>query len=228
MLNREGTRMVFLHRFSGENVFRYTTRMCICDIDGKNLQVLSGWRGNDWSHVGWKSENEFVVFAVRKGSVAARSAPKKRGGLYVFVKKMYKKMLSPILGKKIASKLESSHEYQLYEILGNTAVKKDTYSGNIGKIDGHPSFTEDGGIMITDTYQDEANYQHLQAYNPVTKKVLELGSFFATFSGTPASCDLHPKLSRDNKYVMVDTAYSGKHTLVLFELEWPAIKLDLE
>ena len=228
MLNREGTKMVFLHRFSGEDVFRYTTRVCICDTDGKNLQVISGWRNNDWSHVGWKSENEFVVFTVRKGAVASNSAPKTRGGLYMYAKKIYKKFLSPILGKTITSKLESSHEYQLYEIIGNAAVKKDTYSGNIGAIDGHPSFTVDGGIMITDTYQDTSNYQHLQAYNPTTKKMLELGSFFATFSGNPASCDLHPKLSRDNEYVMVDTAYSGKHTLVLFKLDWSAIKSDLE
>lgn len=227
MINNEGTRIVFLHRFSGENVYEYGTRVVLCDINGNNLQVVPGWRENNWSHVGWINENSFAVFAVRIGSYSAKNAGKKHGALYTFAKTIYKKHLSPILGKSITSKIESGHEYQVYEIGSNQITKKDTFSGNIGIIDGHPSFTIDG-LMITDTYPDKEHFQHLQVYSPVTRKCLELGKFLAPLEGNPASCDLHPKLSRNNEFLMVDTAYSGKHHMILFRLNWKRIKEELE
>ena len=229
MINPQGTKFVFLHRFSGEDVFAYQTRVVTCNIDGSNIQVVGGWRCNQWSHIGFVNETDFVVFTVAVGAVAKKSALiNSRGKLYNYAKKMYKKYVSKLLGKKIQSKLESRREYQVYRISDSSVIKIDTYSNSIGNIDGHPSFTTDGKYMITDTYPDENGYQHLLVYNPQTRKCIELANFYAPLKGNPASCDLHPKLSRDNKTVVVDTAYPGKHRMIAMELDWEMIEKDIK
>ena len=78
--------------------------------------------------------------------------------------------------------------------------------------------------MITDSYPDKHGYQRLMIYNIQTKKCLVLAKLLAPLSGTPASCDLHPKFCANGKFVAVDTAYSGKHKMIVFELIWSEIK----
>ena len=229
MINPQGTKFVFLHRFSGEDVFSYKTRVVTCNIDGSNLQVVSGWRTNHWSHVGWINETDFTVFTVAAGAVAMRNTPgSNRGKLYTFAKTIYKKYVSRLLGKKVKKKLESGREYQVYRISEHTVEKIDTYSDSVGVIDGHPSFTQDEAYMITDTYPDAKGYQHLLAYCPQTRKCVELAKFYAPLKENPASCDLHPKLSRDNKTVVVDTAYTGEHRMTVMNLHWDKISKALE
>jgi len=224
MINPQGTKIVFLHRFSGDNVLQYKTRVLTCDIDGNNLKVVDGWRTNQWSHVGWINETDFAVYTVVVGAVAMSGALNgTHGTIYNFAKGVYKKYVSRLLGKRLKNKIESRHEYQVYRIGENSVEKIGVFSGMIGDIDGHPSFTKDGKYMITDTYPDASGYQHLLAYCLETKKCVELAKFYAPLMGNPASCDLHPKLSRDNSIVVVDTAYSGKHRMVAMRLNWDLI-----
>ena len=92
-------------------------------------------------------------------------------------------------------------------------------------IDGHPTFGyTDATYMVTDSYPDDEGNQRLIVYNRESKKAMRVGSFYAFYKGNPASCDLHPKLSRGDRYLAVDTACSGLHKMMLFELQWEAIK----
>ena len=94
-------------------------------------------------------------------------------------------------------------------------------------IDGHPSFTEDGRYMITDSYPNKEGFQRLIIFDCVTNKGIILGKFAAKLSSNPASCDLHPKLSHYERYLAVDTAYTGKHRMMLFEIMWKDIKKQI-
>ena len=65
-------------------------------------------------------------------------------------------------------------------------------------------------------------------YNTKTHKYLILGSFNAFYKGNPASCDLHPKLSKDGQYVVVDSAHDEKHHMLMFKLNWNKIEQKLK
>ena len=77
--------------------------------------------------------------------------------------------------------------------------------------------------MITDTYADKKGWRHLYAYNVQTGKEVELAKFYEPLVGNPARCDLHPKLSRDNNYLTVDTTNTGKHGMEVFRINWKEI-----
>ena len=72
----------------------------------------------------------------------------------------------------------------------------------------------------------EVFYQPI--YNTKTHKYLILGSFNAFYKGNPASCDLHPKLSKDGQYVVVDSAHDEKHHMLMFKLNWNKIEQKLK
>ena len=72
MINKAGDRIAFLHRYSYGSA--YSTRLIICDIHGKNLCAVSGWKENDWSHFGWKGNREFVIYSVKRNAFQANYA----------------------------------------------------------------------------------------------------------------------------------------------------------
>ena len=78
--------------------------------------------------------------------------------------------------------------------------------------------------MITDSYPWKDGYQRLMVYDTQTRKSLVLARLNAYYRGNPASCDLHPKLCKDNRYLVVDTAFDEHHHMLMFELDWNLIK----
>ena len=226
MLNKEGSKIAFLHRYThGEG---YITRLCVCNIDGSNLQVISGWRDNLWSHLGWKTENSFAIYAVKQNSLMTSYAKQGKidgnknkktfkARLFAVAKKITPKFIKELLQR-------SENGYQIFEQKGETFVKTDWYKEKQFSIDGHPSFTKDGKYMITDSYPDKHGYQKLMVYNTQTRKCLVLAKLLAPLKGNPASCDLHPKFCQNQQYVVVDTAYSQKHKMIVFELDWANIR----
>ena len=118
----------------------------------------------------------------------------------------------------------SSNMYLYYEKTADKFMLKKQWQGELLNIDGHPSFTKDGKYMITDSYPDADGYQRLVVMNIENEKILLLGSFYASMRGTPASCDLHPKLSRDNNYITIDSAFDKKHHMLTYQLKWDEIK----
>lgn len=225
MLNKNGTKIAFLHRYTyGQG---YGTRVCIADIDGNNIQILKNWRTKDWSHLGWKDDNSFVIYTVTKNALQAAYAKQvqkdsgQKKGIVKHIKITVRKMIPEILKRKLR---KNEKRYELYQIKDGVCTLSDLYEGDLLDIDGHPSFTNDGKYMITDSYPDKAGNQRLIIMNTINKKRIQIASFGAPFSGNPASCDLHPKLSTNNDYLAIDTAYSGKHKMILFRINWHSVK----
>ena len=133
-----------------------------------------------------------------------------------------KKMLPHRLKKMLKGGTEY-YQYYSANSEGLFELQKDL-KDPIFNIDGHPSFTKDGRYMITDSYPDKNKFQRLIVYNMSTNKGVIIGKFYAPLKGNPASCDLHPKLCRNNNYLVADSAYTGRHRMVMFELNWDLIK----
>lgn len=228
MISPDGSKFVFLHRFSYGNVMSYGTRLFICNIDGTNLSIVKGWRKFGWSHFGWCTNNKFAIYTYiapkigrvdNKPGLSTQTSIKSQ--IYSFAKKVIRRLIPHKLLNRIVGK---ASYYQFYEVIeDNQTVLKKEFGSGFFSIDGHPSFTNDGKYMITDTYPDKKGIQRLLIYNVQNGETLELAKFEAPLRGNPASCDLHPKLSRDNTYVAVDTAHSGRHQLMLFKIEWSKI-----
>ena len=231
MINDSGTKFCFLHRFSpAYNVNLYQTRLFIADIDGSNLQLIPNWDKTDLSHFGWNGD-EFAIYTVENNKVASsyktigQNTASSNGSLKQKVFKLAAK-IAKILPPSIRKKIKGGKSYYNY-------YKPDTngkyilsfkIDGNAFNIDGHPSFTNDRNYMITDTYPDSKGFQHLIVCDLKNLKYIELGRFPAYYHKTPASCDLHPKLSHNNDYVAVDSAYNKHHHTILFHLNWDKIK----
>ena len=226
MISPDGSRFVFLHRFSlGVG---YATRICIVNIDGSELQVIGDWHKYDWSHFGWKGNNEFVIYTVEstkltKTMVApmmAASKPK------MTLKSVIISVIKKVVPKRLKAKAHKRY-YQHYVLKNGKFVLEGAYNCSALRIDGHPSFTEDERYMVTDSYPFEDGFRHLIIYDTETGKACVLAKLYAPFWGNPANCDLHPKLCKDNNYVVVDTAYTGKHRMICFKIDWEKVKVIL-
>ena len=232
MISPSGRRFCFLHRYSSaENVYSYKTRLFIADADGSGLKIVPGWDGVDWSHFGWRGDDGFAIYSYRgyRRPVAGDLGSLLRSPLKLMLK-LYNAATWRWLPYSVSRALNGKRQYyQLYSVgENNEAVPLGAIESSMFRIDGHPSFTADGRYMITDSYPDRKGFQKLIVYDTVSGKSLLLAKLFAGLRDTPASCDLHPKLSRDNSRVCVDTAYDGRHHVIVFKLNWDLISEKLK
>lgn len=228
MISPSGKRFCFLHRFALNDVTDYETRLFIANIDGSDLQLVDGWRKFYWSHFAWNGDEEFVIYTreqrwQNKNNLVNDliTTPTNHRNIVNMVKRVVPSSIRKIMNKLI--KGQTSY-YQYYILEGDRFQLSDDLKLGEFAIDGHPSFTIDGKFMITDTYPGKSQYQHLILYSTILKKAIVIGKLYAGLNGLPGSCDLHPKLSLDNEYLIVDTAFNKKHNMILFKLNWDAIK----
>lgn len=221
MLNPSGDKFSFYHRFDDGN--GYKTRCFIADTDGKILCCLNNWGGTSWSHLGWINDDEFVIFGVRRktlGSVYEKVAsPNSKMG--EIIRKIYRKIVAPFVSPQMHNKLAASSHYEIYNCNGDSLGCYEK-----GKLvnDGHPSFTKDGKYMLTDTYADEDGYRNLLIYNVDKNKVYSVGKFYSPFNECAYRSDLHPRFDNTENFVVVDSAHSEKHGLVIIKIDWQHIK----
>ena len=84
--------------------------------------------------------------------------------------------------------------------------------------DGHPSYSPDKSLILTDTYHDEYRDQHLMVYKVSSQKLYTIGSFYSPleFAGEKR-CDLHPRWSSSGRYICIDTPYKGRRSMHLID-----------
>ncbi|UCE94396.1 MAG: hypothetical protein JSV73_03730, partial [Flavobacteriaceae bacterium] len=83
--------------------------------------------------------------------------------------------------------------------------------------DGHPSISQCGKYLLTDTYPDRSRMSHLLLINIPDQKLTILGSFHAPVKFiNEQRCDLHPRFSSNNK-ITVDSVHKGVRQL--YELD---------
>lgn len=78
--------------------------------------------------------------------------------------------------------------------------------------DGHPSFSPDGNLAVTDTYPDRGRISHL--YLIENQNIHELARVKMPFRyDNDTRCDLHPRWSRDGKQICIDSAHEGRRAM---------------
>ena len=86
------------------------------------------------------------------------------------------------------------------------------------KSDGHPSYSPDGKLIITDTYPNRDRIQILKLSNEITNVVI--GKVFSPFKyDNDTRCDLHPRWSRDGKKICFDGCFEGNRGLYIIPVE---------
>ena len=240
MINQDGTKFCVLHRFSSvTNVYSYKTRLIVIDASTLEMQSIDGWENTQWSHFGWNG-NDFAIYAyptrekvnekdfepndkIKSGPFQLRYKPK--FSMTLFVKMIARNVLPTRALLKMKGGITT---YQYYTQKQNKKYcLQRVFDVDPFLTDGHPSFTPDGRYMITDTYPDKYHCQRLYVYDLQTSKYLLLGAFNAYYDKNPASCDLHPKLSRDGMTVVVDSAHDQKHHMLVLDLDWNLIKKQI-
>ena len=107
----------------------------------------------------------------------------------------------------------SESRYIIYDV---ETGKRDILDGEMLKNDGHPTVMRDKAHFITDTYPMENNRQKLYIADFETGKdetILDIYSDSRMFE--EKRCDLHPRVTPDEKYISIDTTYRGGKRSVL-------------
>lgn len=110
-------------------------------------------------------------------------------------------------------------QYQSY-----ASGRKDyaTVAGGRLTSDGHPSYSPDGSMMLTDTYPDEHGDQHLILV--VNENAIkELGRYHSPIMARlryrgEARCDLHPRWDRQGAHICFDSAHEGGRSMYVMRL----------
>lgn len=233
MIDKSGEHFVCLHRFTYGT--GYLTRVVAANIDGSNLQIIPGWRQMKFTHTGF-GKTDFIVYGRKMSAIEAaytnqafktssEQTTSSRSGSITYVIKQIVKQFVPRGLKEILKKKDDG--YRFFSLVDGKYQLTGNYYWKLFHIDGHPSIANNEDYFITDTYPDDNDNQNLVIMNRRTRKAICIATLSAGLKGNPASCDLHPKLCHKDQYIVIDTAYTGQHRMIVFKINWESVKKAL-
>jgi|SRR5690625_532267 len=84
--------------------------------------------------------------------------------------------------------------------------------------DGHPSYSHDGRMVVTDTYPDRTRMATVYCLGD--KNVEKLARVFAPFKyDNNTRCDLHPRWNRKGNKICFDSVFEGRRALYTSEVK---------
>jgi hypothetical protein len=218
--NPSGTRFIFLHRFGSEKGFG--TRVFTAGADGTRLFCLPGHMDHTFTHMGWRDDNQFVNYAVHNkpatkayASMVGSSNSLKAGAVWAW------RTAKRVLPRQLADQCRGGSGYLF--VKDQEKIESVLSTGRLHE-DGHPSWTRDGRFMLTDTYADEAGFRHLLLYDAEADRLHAAGRFVSPFNSCAYRCDLHPRFSRDERRIILDTAHTGRHQVMVLEVDWGQLR----
>ena len=85
--------------------------------------------------------------------------------------------------------------------------------------DGHPSYSPDGTLIVTDSYPDRARMADIKLLREDASDGQVIARVFAPFKyDNDTRCDLHPRWSRDGKMICFDSVFEGCRGLYVVNL----------
>lgn len=85
--------------------------------------------------------------------------------------------------------------------------------------DGHPSYSFNKKYIVTDSYPDKRRMQNIKIFNDTDDNIEIIAQVFSPFKyDNDTRCDLHPRWSRDNKFICFDGCFEGKRALYVLEV----------
>lgn len=113
----------------------------------------------------------------------------------------------------------NSHGWQHYLLTDQTPFDEALSAGCFWG-DGHCTFSKDKQWMLSDSYPwPQGRERRLYLRKNATGEVWLLGKYFAdpTLPG-PCRCDLHPRLSADNRTICFDSVHEGRRGVYLMDV----------
>jgi len=90
---------------------------------------------------------------------------------------------------------------------------------NILGRDGDCSYSPDRHWILTDTYPDEEHKRRLLLYHLETQRFIQVGRFYSPPElGGEIRCDLHPRWSRDGRYLCFDSSHEGQRQMYVADV----------
>lgn len=84
--------------------------------------------------------------------------------------------------------------------------------------DGHPSYSPDGSMVVTDTYPDRARVASI--YYMKENKITRIVRVFSPFKyDNDLRCDLHPRWNRIGDKICFDSVFEGLRGLYVVRLK---------
>ena len=87
--------------------------------------------------------------------------------------------------------------------------------------DGHCSYSPDRRWIVSDTYPDANWNAGMLLYEPATDRRIDIGYFpqpQALYKTPGIRCDLHPRWSRDGKYICIDSAHEDPRQMYILDV----------
>lgn len=86
-------------------------------------------------------------------------------------------------------------------------------------MDGHPSYSPDGKMVVTDTYPDRARVASIFVIKET--KIDKVARVFAPFKyDNDVRCDLHPRWSRAGNKICFDSVFEGSRNIYITEVKY--------
>mgnify|MGYP003301951864 FL=1 len=102
----------------------------------------------------------------------------------------------------------------------NIVTKEDVMIAGLPMEDGHPSYSLDRKVILTDTYPNHGRKQYVFLFNRDKHQLGILDILWSPFRYfNDERCDLHPRWSYDNKYVCIDNTATGFRSLKLYKVK---------
>ena len=175
MLSPDGKRFMVLHRWFNRQ--RKYTRLVTCDVNGKNMYVLSD--DDMVSHCNWKNNHSILAFENKRNG----------GPGYYLMKDKTDKFI------------------HCWPQLSN---------------DGHPGYSPDGSLIITDTYPDRTRMAELKLMdgrNERKRNVSVIARVFAPFKyDNDTRCYLHPRWNHRGDKICFDSVFEGHRGMYMVDV----------
>lgn len=211
----KGDRFMFFHRWRVNDVDNSRV-FTASSNDGEQLFMYPDNRF--YSHYFWKNDHSLTIWTKisdfsNKGVVSLLKVAAKRNMFSNFLRLIYRKV-KIFLPKKITASINQpsilltfKDKTQSYELVGENIL-----TGN-----GHQSWFRRSNKLLNDTYQDENNYRHLMVFDNENQEIDYVGKFYSHYNDSVFRCDLHPKLSIDEQYIVIDSAHTEKRKMMIIE-----------
>jgi len=124
----------------------------------------------------------------------------------------------------IFSSINQKAKYYLYTDLSD---KVQSVTDGILNKDGHPTYLNNKESIITDTYPSK--YLREQSLILFDKnKLFNISKIFSPLNyAGEVRCDLHPRISRNNRFICIDVPFSKGRQIVVFDIKNLAIQQNL-
>ncbi|HLR41687.1 MAG TPA: hypothetical protein VK067_00430 [Pseudogracilibacillus sp.] len=111
-----------------------------------------------------------------------------------------------------AYKKENGNGYYLMQDQTDEFVRKWSELAS----DGHPSYSPDGSMVVTDTYPNRSRVASVYIMNSNEVKII--AKVFAPFKyDNDVRCDLHPRWNKKGNKICIDSVLNGKRNLYIID-----------